>query len=515
MKHLVRIFPIVMALLMGCTSGSEPHPAILVQADSISATDPHRAMAMLDSLLPQMLVADSGTQMYYQLLRVKAQDRAYIRHTTMQGILPVISYYERHPQADLLAWAYCYGGRVCRDLGDTPGALHYLQKSLDELADGRNPELRHRVLSQLGYLFYYQYLFDESRGIKREVIAGDSLSARYDRMVTCYTDIARCYIAEQQYDSAALVARYAEALVSQHQLVGQQPSIDLLEAQVSAYRGEYAQALTLIAPYLADTTLSDATPYLTVASKALMGLGRYDEAAPLCQRILTLPFANGTNRAAAMRNLALISQQQGRQSEALVWQQEAMALLDTMRLAEDEARVTLVGNYYRSQQRERQMSLLQQEKSAAETRLYVVSSLLLCLLLVVILMWVQFKRRQAELQLSRERAITAFRSTELCQRIYAVCYAQHPISPELWSEVEDYLNQSSPGFLAQLRRLTTLGETEWHITLLTRLGFRNVDIATLLCRHRSAISQAKKRLFAKVYGREGKAEDWDKAVISL
>ncbi len=515
MKHLIRILLIVAPLLTGCTSDPEPLPDILVQADSVSASDPRRAMAMLDSVLPQMLVADSSTQMFYQLLRVKAQDRAYIRHTSMQSILPVITYYQRHPQGDKLAWAYCYGGRVCRDLGDMPGALQYLQRSLDELSDGRNPELRYRVLSQLGYLFYYQYLFGESRDIKREVIAGDSLAGRYDRMVTCYTDIARCFIGEGQYDSAALVARYAESLARRHQITGQQLALDLLGAQVAAYRGDHGGALTLIEPYLADSTLADATPYLAVASKALMAQGRYAEAAPLCLRILSQPFATNTNKATAMRHLAIIGQHQGHLFEALEWQQKSMALLDTMRQAEDEAKVTLVSTYYRSQQRERQMALLQQAKSAAETRLYVISSLLLCLLLTAGLLWIQYKRRQVERLLSRERAITNFRSTDLCQRIYAVCYAQHPINPELWAEVEDYLNQSSPGFLSRLRRLTTLGETEWHITLLTRLGFRNVDIATLLCRHRSAISQAKKRLYAKVYGREGKAEDWDKAVENM
>lgn len=515
MKHLVLIILLMVPLLMGCTSGQKSHPAILDQADSISAINPRRALSVLDSVLPQMLLADSGTQMYYQLLRVKAQDRAYIRHTTMQSILPVISYYERHPHEDMLAWAYCYGGRVCRDLGDNSGALLYLQKSLDELADGRNPALRYRVLSQLGYLFYYQYLFGESRDIKREVITGDSLSGRYDKMVTCYTDIARCYIGEGQYDSAALVTRHAEALVRQHRLTHQQPAIDLLGAQVASYCGEYAQVLRLITPYLADTTLADATPYLSVATQAMMAQGLYADAAPICQRILKQPFATNTNKAAAMRHLALICQHRGQQDQALTWQQEAMALLDTTRQVEDEEKVTLVRTYYHNQQRERQMAQLRQEKSAAETRLYVVGSLLLSLLLAIGLMWMQHKRRQAERQLSRERAIMSFRSSELCQRIYALCHAQHPISPELWVEVEDYLNQSSPGFLAQLRRFTTLGETEWHITLLTRLGFRNVDIATLLCRHRSAISQAKKRLYAKVYGRDGKAEDWDKAVLSL
>lgn len=498
--------------LIGCSPGPELRPTVLTEADSLSASDPVCALAMLDSVAPQLLAADSATLMYYQLLRVKAQDRAYIRHTSDQPILSVISYYERHPEADLLAWAYCYGGRVCRDLGETPRALRYFEKALAELADGRNPDLRRRVLSQLGYLFYYQYLFAESRAIKREVIGGDSLAGRYDRMVTCYTDIARCYLGEAQYDSAALVARHAGALVVSHGLSRQQPAIDLLLSQVAAYRAQPAEALRCVTPYLSDTTLADATPYLAVAIRALMDVHRYAEALPLCHRLLSQPQALAASRATVLRDLAVISQHEGRQAEALAWQSEALALLDTMRQAEAVEKMTLVSNYYRSQQRERELARLEQAKSVADRRLYVVSSLLLCLLLAAGLSWLHYKWRRAEGLLSRERSLAAFRGTELCQRIYELCYAQRPLSAELWDEVEAYIGQSSPVVLSQLRRLTSYSETEWRLTLLTRLGFRNVDIATLLCKHRSAVSQAKKRLYTKVRGTEGKAEDWDRMV---
>lgn len=513
MKHGAQILLLLLTVItVACRQRQNDFPTLLTEADSVSASDPLRALGMLDSIAPLMSGADSTTQMYHALLRVKAQDRAYIRHTTDSQILPVISYFERHPVGDLLAWAYCYGGRVCRDLGDTPRALRYLELSLDCLSDGRNPDLRQRVLSQLGYVFYYQYLFDESRSVKRDVIAGDSVAGRYDRMVTCYADIARCYIAEEQYDSAVLAAHHAGDVAHLHDLTRMQPALDLLNAQVASYSGQNAEALSLIAPWLADATLADATPYLAVAIRALMATARYAEAEPLCRQLLSQPHASRSNRATALRHLSAISLRQGRQAEALSWQREAMALLDTMRQAETEEKVMLVGSYYRSQQRERQLAQLEREKSAAESRLYILCSVLVCALLAAGAIWLQYKRRQAEAQLSRERAITAFRSSDLCQRLYALCYAQHPIPPELWTEVEDYLSQSLPGFLPRLHQLTTFSETEWHLSLLTRLGFRNVDIATLLCKHRSAISQSKKRLYAKVNGVEGKAEDWDRMV---
>lgn len=516
MKHRILTYLFLAATLFAaCTRPHASLPVALTEVDSVSARDPKLALRMLDSLSAQMDEADSLAQMYYELLRVKAQDRAYIRHTTDRQILSVISYFERHPQGDLLAWAYCYGGRVCRDLGDVPRSILYFEKSLDQLADGRNPDLQQRVLSQLGYVFYRQYLFDESRAMKRAVITGDSLAGRYDRMVTCYTDIARCYIGEASYDSASIAARYAVRLARAYQLDAMQPALDLLQAQIASYRDCHAEALSMVTPYLSGTELADPAPYLVVASHSLMALTRYAEAEPICRRLLTEPYATSLNKAAALRNLADIRRQQGQLTVSFELQQQALALLDSMTQANTAEKVTLVGNYYRSQQRERVMNRLEQEKQAAEKRFYLACFVLLALLLGAGLLWLQHKRRLAERLLHREQTLTAFRSTDLCQRIYTLCYAQHPITPELWTEVEDYLNQATPRFLPELRRLTTFGETEWHITLLTRLGFRNVDIATLLCKHRSAISQAKRRLYAKVYGAEGKAEDWDKVVMNL
>lgn len=501
--------------IASCSQAPSPQPLALRQADSLSAQDPRRAITMLDSMQAAMQQADSSTWIYYQLLRIKAQDRAYVPHTSDHAILEVIDYYERHPEGDLLAWAYCYGGRVCRDLNDLPRALTYLQKSLDELEDGRNPNLRQRVLSQVGYLFYYQYLFAESRAIRQEVIANDSLLGNYDRVLTSYTDIARCYIAEEKYDSAAYIAHYAHVYARQHQLTRQKGATDLLDAQVSEYRGLHREALRIVEPYLADTTLVDAVPYLQVASRSCMAMGLYDEAESLCHRILDDDHSRPKNRQQAWRHLARISLDRGQSQRATECQARALECIDEVMHQERQAREQLVGDYYHSLKREQQMQRLQREKDRAQQRFFITGFLLVCLLLVALVAWLGVKRRRVEHLLSHERALTAFKSSELCQRIYALYYAQRPVPDELWDEIEDCLNDSFPQFIPRLRVLSTFSETEWHLSLLTRLDFRNVEIATLLCKHKSAISMAKKRLYEKVRRKEGKAEDWDQVISSL
>lgn len=515
MKQLQTILLVaLLAVLTSCQDHDVVAQASLSYIDSLSATDPHRAIVMLDSLQPSVQSEDSSLIIHHRLLAIKARDRAYITHTSDKEILSVIDYYQRHPNLQLLPWAYTYGGRVYRDLKNTPLAIHYLQMALDELSDGSNPELQQRVRSQLAYLFYDQYLYDECKDIRHQIIEMDSLLGNFAKVVNSYADIARCFVAESQYDSAAHYARYAHHVASQHHLVLQLPALDLLDAQVSAFRGEYEESLRLIEPYLNDTTQKQRLPYQSIAAKSYMALGRYEQAEPLCHEIIR----RGTSlerRSQALRWLARISHSRGQQDVAYDYQQKALSALDSLFEHETKEKTVLVNNFYASHQQESMLRKLQQQHADTQRYLIIACALIAGLLLSAGLVWLQYKRRKAERMLSHERSISSFKSSHLCQQMYALYYSQQPMSDKLWQEVEEYVDDSFPGIIAKLRRLTNLNETEWQLSLLSRLDFRNVEIAVLMGRSQPAISLAKKRLYIKVTGHEGKAEDWDALIHSL
>lgn len=517
MKYRNILYSMLALLVLLCACHTEPSRSMqeLEQIDSLSAQDARRAIVVLDSLYPKLVDADSITWTYYQLLRIKAQDRAYIPHTSDALILQVIDYYQRHPDADRLAWAYCYGGRVYRDLDDTPRALEYFQKSLSTLEDGSNPQLQQRVLNQIGYIFYYNFLYAESRAIKRRVIDADSLLGNYDRMVTSYTDMARCYIAEEKYDSATLVSCYASQLAEQHQLLRQVPALRLLESQIADYQGKHEEALRIVEPYLTDSTRLNITPYLSVAIRALEALGRDEAVEPLCYQLLSDKHTSQAHRALALRQLARIEQQRGRSQSALNYKDQALSCLDSLIRHETQSKVRLVSDFYVNQQRERQIEVLRQERDSAQTRFYLLCFAFISLSLAGLVLWLQYKRRRAERMLSQEKALTAFKSSELCHRIYERYYANQILPSELWDEIMLYLEDCIPEFIPKLRALTDMSETEWRLSLLTFLGYRNTEIATLLCKHRSSISVAKKRLYDKVSCSTGKAEDWDMLIQGL
>ena len=86
---------------------------------------PEEAITLLQGLADAMKTAPPSTQMYYRLLYIKANDKAYIPHTTDTLILPILHYYEKGGDPSLLSMAYYYAGRVYRDLNDAPQALDY------------------------------------------------------------------------------------------------------------------------------------------------------------------------------------------------------------------------------------------------------------------------------------------------------------------------------------------------------------------------------------------------------
>ena len=151
---------LAICLLMSGCSKTE-HDARLKEIAEIVSDSPQEALLRLDSIDCQTL--SESDRHYYDLLTIKAKDKAYIQHTSDSLILDVISYYENNPQSSLYAEALYYGGRVYSDIGDAPTALQYFHKALDNIPEGsQSLNLKARVLSQTGGLLQDISLYDEA-----------------------------------------------------------------------------------------------------------------------------------------------------------------------------------------------------------------------------------------------------------------------------------------------------------------------------------------------------------------
>ena len=198
MKHLFLLCLSVL-LLASCSSGR--YPSALYVADSLSVACPERAVALLDSLRPQMEQEGERVRMYYQLLCVKARDKAYLPHTSDSLVLEVLRYYEDKQDRRHLPEAYYYAGRVASDLGDAPQALDYFQRALDAMPEDGMTYLRDRVVSQMGTLFSAQGLYAEAlKMYKKSLQCSEELK---DSVGVIYSlrDVAYAYWCLGQNDS--------------------------------------------------------------------------------------------------------------------------------------------------------------------------------------------------------------------------------------------------------------------------------------------------------------------------
>lgn len=121
---------------------------LLQQADSLIKIRPDSMRTVLQAWADSMSREPEQVRMRYRLLCIKADDKAYVPHTSDSLIRPLADYYASVGDPHLLPEALYYAGRVCRDLGDSPQALDYFKRSLDAMEGNDRPELRGKVYSQ-------------------------------------------------------------------------------------------------------------------------------------------------------------------------------------------------------------------------------------------------------------------------------------------------------------------------------------------------------------------------------
>ena len=155
---LIFIVVFVSFLLIGCKEHA--HDERLEQIDVRISTDPEAAIVALDSIERSAL--SKSDRHYYDFLTIKANDKAYVRHTSDSLYLSVLDYYNRRKKDPLYPEVLYYGGRVYSDLGDYPTALSYYQNAIDILQEKENKELLRNAYSQTGVLLERLRLYNQA-----------------------------------------------------------------------------------------------------------------------------------------------------------------------------------------------------------------------------------------------------------------------------------------------------------------------------------------------------------------
>lgn len=124
---------------------------------AVGDNNPILALSMLDSLQLDIRNSDEHTRMTYDMLSLRLNDKA--DHMPVSDILSrrVVAYFEKNGSDVERQEAYYYAGSVYRDLQDSPRAIEFFLKSLEEaeISGNRDSMLMRNAYSNLHSLFYY------------------------------------------------------------------------------------------------------------------------------------------------------------------------------------------------------------------------------------------------------------------------------------------------------------------------------------------------------------------------
>ncbi len=196
------IILLLIGLLTSCYTKQQSYPEAMIQAEACIVASPDSALTLLSTLEEEIKNEPRETQIYYNLLIIKAQDKLYIPHTSDSLIKVITEFYENYGDSEKLMEAYYYWGSTYRDMKDAPRALKAFQNAVDVGKDSRRYDVLAQVYTQIGSLFAYQGLKKESLIAYKQALKYHSLISNYTKIPIAIRNIARIYHSQSQHDSA-------------------------------------------------------------------------------------------------------------------------------------------------------------------------------------------------------------------------------------------------------------------------------------------------------------------------
>lgn len=543
---------LAICLLMSGCSKTE-HDARLKEIAEIVSDSPQEALLRLDSIDCQTL--SESDRHYYDLLTIKAKDKAYIQHTSDSLILDVISYYENNPQSSLYAEALYYGGRVYSDIGDAPTALQYFHKALDNIPEGsQSLNLKARVLSQTGGLLQDISLYDEAipyieKSLKICELNKDTTNIVYELQLLGGTYLrARKYRLAEYYFNRAIE-------MSSNLPISFKAKSKMYLADVKYQVGQLDSALILIrnTPDLVNPIARNRA--LSTASDIYLAKGLLDSAYIYAHELINSPDSN--NKVIGYQNLLLPELQKFIPLDTIYqYIDEYRGLLENYYDSNESQLAMNQHNFYNYQLHEREKQSAQQEKDKFLGWLYIISIVAVILVITVLALNINRKKQQlrlhealdnvselksslnnnssADSSESQPKDIAKETTTEslrnrLCSELLGIynkdkrqveipsailkseAYKELqsyvasgkiiPLDSQLWEQVESAVIESSPNFKYNLQLLTggNLSSQDYRMALLIKCGITPTQMISLLGRTKGTVSYRREALCYKVF----------------
>ena len=553
------------------------YPPVLQEADSLCAENPDSAVSLLRAIAGDMQQEPVYVQKRYHLLTIKANDKAYITHTSDSLILSLVDYYEYGGDKACLGEAYYYAGSTYRDLGDAPRALDYYQKALDAMPGDENLKVKSKVYAQMGELFGYQKLYRNALSSYQQSYQCDISLNDTIGMIYNLRDMGFAFRGLNKPDSTLYLLNQAHELAMS--INNRQMDNRITSQMASLYirLGDLDKAKAYIQPSLENTERSDRSSVFSIAGSIYYQLGQIDSAAYFYKNLLD--FGSIYARRTANERLAYIALHEWHDAPQTLMYSERYALLqDTINSITATESVSQMDALYNYNLREKENSLLllKQKTYQLFMAISVIALLIMVSMITFYVIHNKHKRQLLQSELQKELAKNYYFEDYIAQREAVIVEMEREAdavgveNQDLKTEItrqrkllEDYtisarqtqelasllpgdlkasptykllqgsilniryLNEDEsaeiinmmktyqPKFISHLLQLSQLSQQELLICILTKLNVANKDIASLMAKSESTISTTRSRIYKKLMKTEGGSQKFNELIRSL
>ena len=582
MRQLLRlIIPLWLALcLLGCGKPKpSSYPPTMVEAARLSEHEAARALPLLEALADSLDRLDEEGRVYYDLLRLRVNDKLNVRAMSDTLIRRITAFYEAYGDPDKLMLAYYYRGRVCADLNDALQAVEYYRKAIAASKETKQFLLLSRIFSQMGGIYEYQNIYEEAipfyrKAYEYKLLSGDSVTLSMP-----IRDIAGAYYELGQMDSALVYYQKAYAIALETRNRKRELGILVEISAVYQDLGDYEKVFEILYPSFQDSAGRNMSPTYYSLGKNYLLTGRLDSAAYWMNRVRL--DGDIYKRAEVYDLLGRIEKGRGNYERSAHYFdlyrqcQDSIVKVDQ---SEQIRRIKALYDYNLREKENQRLTLANERKQAAIYRILTGGFLILFLLAFRLVLSERKKKhldcqvermkraqqeqyRQSEAYLKENRRkIEALEEALREAESEAVSSKKQDLmalnkkaleatnqAVELSREQRKLMDESLTGSaiyikfhthleqvdeadwdilrheIDELYNMTNrllalnpkLSEMELRICYLSKIRLKVMDMATLLCRTAPAISNARKRLYLKLSGKAGRPDELDRFIADL
>ena len=579
--RVIHLLLLCSILTIGCTRHRD-YPEAIQCAESCMDEHPDSALHLLTAYADSIGTQPEETQMYHCLLTIQAQDKLYMKPESDSLINRIVAFYDETDDKDKQMMAYYYQGSAYRDLNDAPRALKAFQQVL-QLGEGYPPcDLFARTYNQMGTLFAYQGLYDESLEANKKAAEQFILQGKKHRISYALRDIARMHGVKNHRDSAS---HYYQRAYQTAISANDSNRMNRILAETGCFL-THDSTTRETGKQILRTLINQGKEYPNILS-CLGSLYRYEQKWDSAYHFLNKMKTSRDikRRHKAYQDLFLIENHKGNYALASRYSLQANILRDSIDQMTQTEAIAKVQSLYNYQHTEQENYRLKDANAQKLLLIYILTSILTISIAIVVASYFYIKQkqetaaRQAEKikelkekryaqsqeameenrkkiealekellakdnhinELERQQKQAQKTSLEITNqqieatkteqelrirslqqsRIYLHFHnACHDSAIRLtgndWVELAKAINEAYPSFSEKLYTYCPkLSTIELNICCLIKISIPTSDIATLVERSRSAVTLSRSRLYKKMQGKEGKAEDLDRFILDL